>query len=207
MKAHRPIWFLICVLGMMTVACDEDPATDSTPEQAMYDAGRAVSNDSSLRDAQVVETPDALTLTDISTAPELTVEIQSPMQNQLLPIETPVIIRGRVSLTPGDINFVSTQLTLDGSTDLAIQLDPSGGFETELPPLQGGQHSITLTARLYPDIVESTSVNFTVDCSYAENFDSALDTDTWRLYGDELGVVETWLELTNNRINTASAHG
>lgn len=205
MDVHTPFWAIAFVFVILSTGCDEKSSVGPSDRGLELDAARILEPDASEIDTRIVDTPDALIQVDMLSAPQLEVALDSPTQGELLPISAPITIRGRVALAPGDIAFVSTELTLDGRIDLSIQLDPSGGFETQIAALQGGEHVITLTARLFPDIVETTSVNFTVDCSYVENFDEALPTDTWTLYGDELGLVETWLELTNNRINTASA--
>jgi hypothetical protein len=205
MKLHPPFWVNILILAILAVGCDEKSSAGLSDLGLEVDSARTIEPDATALDTRIVDTPDALVEMDVRSAPELEVVLISPAQDELLPLSGPIIIRGRVGLTPGDLAFVSTELTLDGATDLSIQLDPSGGFETQIASLQGGEHVITLTARLYPDIVKTTSVNFTVDCSYVENFDETLPTETWKLYGDELGLVGTWLELTNNRINTASA--
>ena len=196
--------FCCICLSLLAVPLGCADKNDSGTTEMMSDMERSVSTDIGTADATVVLPTDAQIPTDVMVAPELRVMLTNPTEGQSFAREDTITVQGQVSLSPGDIEFVSASLVLDGGIDIPIRLDPTGRFTATLPALIGGSHQVELTARLYPDIVVRDSVNFVIDCTYLETFDNDVNEDTWTVYGDHVGVLGSWLELTNNQVQTWS---
>ncbi len=177
------------------------------------DMGRTVGADIAMMDAEILTT-DAMRSMDScadcidmgsENTPTITVQFLSPVDGTTLPLGATVVLTGQIVITGVDATFVSSRIDVDGQIELPVLPDQNGFFEVTVPVLDPGRHTATLTARLFPDIVETTSVEFNLDCTYLETFDEQLPTDTWTVYGEHAQVENTWLELTGNRTSTASA--
>jgi hypothetical protein len=214
MRPNTLVWIVLSLL-LTLPGCKEDDSTTITMDSMnpAEDMGRTVRPDVTVVDAQVLNTdamqpPDScVECSDMSqdAVPSITVELLSPVNGTTLPLGATVVFAGRVVSRNVDPAFVSSRIEIDGRIDLPILPDQNGFFEVTAPDLTPGAHTATLTARLFPEIVKSVSVEFNLDCTYLETFDEALPTDTWTVYGEHASVENAWLELTGNQISTASA--
>ena len=210
-----PLAYLLLSFLLAIAGCKEDNSKTSTmgSMQPSEDIGRTVRSDASTIDAQLLNI-DAMQTVDScidcqdmnqTSTPSITVQLSSPVNGTTLPLGATVVFAGRVLSTNVDPTFVSSRIEIDGRIELPILPDQNGFFEVIAPDLTPGMHTATLSARLFPDIVESVSVEFNLDCTYLETFDEVLPTETWTVYGEHASVENAWLELTGNRNSTASA--
>ena len=189
-------------LLLTTLGCAD--TTQPLSNAASSDMTRTIEHDMAGLDVQLVNSTDSALSMDAHTEPQLTALITSPREGAQFTRQDVISVAGRVSLMPGSLEFASITLTLNDADPVPILMDPTGYFETTLSNLRGGSHQLTLTARVYPDIVVREVRSFEVSCNYQETFDGSLENNIWTVYGDNVGVIDHWLELTNNQVNTWS---
>lgn len=176
-----------------------DTAVDAEPDTG-EDVPEMDAEDASDADAAEEDAADTTDEPDLPPQGELTAEILTPTARDVVEVGMPVTFTGQVT----DTIYAPEDLSVRWVSDIQGELHAGGVDENGMTSftaadLQIGWHVVTLFVDNPAEQTDAAQVRFGIcDWGVPETFDTEIDGDSWRIYGDATWDDGGWLEMTGN---------
>lgn len=131
-------------------------------------------------------------------------QIDTPIEQSRYQINDQIQVSGSIGVIGATLDYTVVELFLNESQILPINLDRTTGVFTATftAPTIPGEHTLTLSAKVFPNFQAQSTRAFVVECDTINTFDEDLDTVRWQIFGPAIRDPNGWLELTQNQLNT-----
>jgi hypothetical protein len=136
----------------------------------------------------------------------LEVMIEQPIAGSTIQRARELGLRAQIIAEGVALSFVSIQLTssIDGLIPVLFDVE-SGRVTATLADLSQAQHTLTLTARVAPNVEVSQRVELSLPCDFETDFSQPLSPMNWRVLGSARHDPRGWLEMTDHQQQVAGA--